>query len=162
MIEAHSFGVGLGRLAAAVRQPLDDLTLEVYFDALKDLGSTEEWTMYVTWCLHADEWSEWIPKLAELRDSFQRWLHDARPKPKQLTDGIVPLPDDPLARASEVRRRFTAGRAALVAELERRGIDLTLGSVVWPEEREAHAEKVRAQVAQYKEESREQCPINPS
>lgn len=76
MIELKVFSQGLGSFALAVRQALDPATIGLYHGVLNGLSGrdmTREWGMYVAWCLKTGEWSDWFPKLEELRDSLSRW-----------------------------------------------------------------------------------------
>lgn len=124
MIDVEAFGVGLGKLASATRQPLDKLTLEVYHQQLEALSGkpphdqdwTADWEAYVAWCLDTSAWPELLPKLEELKVSFLRWRRDHGRGPAQLAaDTRTP---------EELQAERARGVAAFRAELERRGFAL--------------------------------------
>lgn len=78
-IERAAFVRGLMRLAVASRQPMDDITIEVYFEALADELDAAVWDAFTRRAAKSGELRNergeiWIPKLADLRELY---LHEA-------------------------------------------------------------------------------------
>jgi hypothetical protein len=120
-----AFGTGLGRFAIAARQPLDDGTLAVYFEALGQDVNGLEWEAFTRWAVKAEVF-DWIPRLDELTAALAKWRRDRRAK----LAGQAETPEEQDARQEAIRNRyrvsadarrgdFVRGRDVFVRELER-------------------------------------------
>lgn len=66
------FATTLSKLAAACRQELDDLTLEVYTEAVCPLVDPAEWDEFVLAAIRTGRFT-WFPKVAELVDALREF-----------------------------------------------------------------------------------------
>lgn len=69
------FGKALSRLATACRQELDDLTLEVYTEALCYQVEPDEWEAFTRKAVAAG-WFTWLPKVVEILDALREFRGD--------------------------------------------------------------------------------------
>jgi hypothetical protein len=68
------FAVGLSKLAASCRQELDDLTVEVYTEALSPLVDPDEWDEFVLSAIRAGRFGAFkFPATAELLDALREF-----------------------------------------------------------------------------------------
>lgn len=69
MISDLAFTEGLTRIGISVRQPPDKATFGVYYDAIKEQSTDEEWREF---CKHVVRTGRfvWFPKVAELLDAL--------------------------------------------------------------------------------------------
>jgi len=68
----EKFAAGLTRLGASCRQEVDDLTLEVYTEALCDQTTPEEWEAFTKAAVRGGRFT-WFPKVAELLDALREF-----------------------------------------------------------------------------------------
>lgn len=130
MISKQDFAVGFGRFAIAARQPLDEETLAVYYDALGEELNTMEWHKFTMWALR-EEVFDWIPRLNELTAALHKWRID---QIKRLP-GQVETPEEQEARQKAILERVereaeakrqsqTSGIDVFKRELAKHGISL--------------------------------------
>lgn len=78
------FGRRLSRLAVACRQELDDLTLEVYCEALCYQTEPDEWDEFTLHAVRTGRF-QWFPKVGEILDA----LREFRGAPSLLAEGAL-------------------------------------------------------------------------
>lgn len=77
MIDLTSFSRGILRLATGLRQTLDEATVEVYFEAMRERTNPEEWEAFTKAAAVAPPWYRdgraWFPQLVELLDALREF-----------------------------------------------------------------------------------------
>lgn len=81
----EEFAEGIDRIGLATRQPADAATKLVYFDALQDKASAEEWAAFARWVVDTDRFPVYFPKKAEISDAL-REFRGQRPLLVEATD----------------------------------------------------------------------------
>lgn len=130
MIDDKDFAVGFGRFAIAARQPLDEETLAVYYEAMAEDLTAFEWHRFTTWAIK-EEIFDWIPKLNELTAALHKWRVDqikalpTHPETPEEQDARQKAILERAAQAAEAKRKAAEnGLDVFKRELAKHGIDL--------------------------------------
>jgi hypothetical protein len=66
------FLTGLSRIVKACRQEVDDVTLEVYTEALCPMVQPDEWDAFTLAAVRSGRWT-WFPKVSEMLDALREF-----------------------------------------------------------------------------------------